>query len=88
MYNPTYNTKPTPAATAQLRPVDDLICPNFLGHSGKTILCHQTDDLILLMQHSSFAKNNEQVTCYCERGNHKNCPFYGTSHFLVAQELI
>lgn len=68
--------------------LDDLMCPNLLGHSGRCIICEQTESIHLIIDHQSHKEFSSQLNNVCMRGNHKYCPYYGTSHELVALELI
>ena len=68
--------------------LNDTICPNLLGHSGRCIICEQTESIHLIIDHQSHKEFSSQLNNVCMRGIHRNCPFYGTSHELVARELI
>lgn len=68
--------------------LDDIMCPNLLGHSGRCIICEQTESIHLIIDHRSYKEFSSQLNNVCLRGSHKYCPYYGISHELVARELI
>lgn len=66
---------------------NNAVCPNFIGRSGRCIICEQTQDIRIVIDHHNHADFVSQLkTCKCD--SHKYCIFYDTSHELVARELI
>ena len=69
-------------------PRNDLICPNSHYQCGNLVGCEQTTSILLHIQFPSVRNASEHYNYICLRGAHKSCPFYGTSHELVARDLI
>ena len=68
--------------------VEERVCPNFVGLTGRHILCQQTEHLRIMVVHDSVKDSKRSVFNTCGEMTHRTCPFYDASHQFVARELI
>lgn len=64
------------------------VCPNFIGLTGRHILCQMTEHLRIMVVHDTVKDSKKSAFCTCGEITHRACPFYDASHKFISRELI